>query len=157
MRVTNSLAPKPGSKQLGASLIEILIAVLVLSVGLVGMAALQIRALQGSVSSVQRSQAIILANFMMDAMRVDRTNARDGNYNIATFACDSTSYGANTLQDKNRKSWIDNMDSSMGAAVNACGRIACTAGTFTCTVEIQWDDSSLGGTGKQSTILDSTL
>jgi len=46
----------------GFTLIEILIAVVILSIGLLGMAGIQIKGLRGTSSSSQRSQAALLAN-----------------------------------------------------------------------------------------------
>ena len=43
--------------QAGSSLIEVLVTLLIFSVGLLGLAAMQLNALQGSADSGQRSQA----------------------------------------------------------------------------------------------------
>jgi len=50
-------------------MIEVLVAVLVLAIGLLGVAALQTNALKNNQSAFQRSQASMLAYYMMDAMR----------------------------------------------------------------------------------------
>lgn len=68
------------SRQSGASLIEILIAVLVLAVGLVGLAALQASALQANHGSHLRSVATNLAYDIGDRMRANRDSARGGDY-----------------------------------------------------------------------------
>ena len=65
----------------GATLIEILVALLILSLGLLGMAGLQARAVKGNHSAMQRTQAVMMSYYILDAMRVDRANAKAGNYN----------------------------------------------------------------------------
>ena len=61
---------------MGFSLIEILIAIVVLAIGLLGLANLQLRALQGNSQSYERSQAHMLAYEISDAMRANREGAR---------------------------------------------------------------------------------
>jgi type IV pilus assembly protein PilV len=55
--------------QNGATLIEVLIAVLILSVGMLGMASLQTRAMQFSQSAYYQSQTGVLAQDLFDRMR----------------------------------------------------------------------------------------
>lgn len=57
------------NKQRGVSLVEVLVAVLVLSVGVIGMAGLQVQALQASTDSSQRTTALILARSIVGQMR----------------------------------------------------------------------------------------
>ena len=55
----------------GFTLIEVLIAVIILSIGLLGMAGIQIKGLRGSTSSTLRSQATILANDIAERIHVN--------------------------------------------------------------------------------------
>ncbi|WP_281378052.1 type IV pilus modification protein PilV [Chiayiivirga flava] len=64
----------------GFSLIEVMIAVLVLSIGLLGMAALQGMSLQNARSANYRSQATNLAYQLIDSMRGNRTSANLSGY-----------------------------------------------------------------------------
>jgi type IV pilus assembly protein PilV len=147
-----------GAYQAGATLIEILVSVLILSFGLLGMAALQTRALQGNQSSVQRSQAIMLNQYMMDAMRVDRENAKGSAYNI-NYTCgpDGIS-GTDTLAKNNMRAWLDNIEKGLGVSADttSCGSINCDA-SYVCTVRIKWDDSKAGGLAAQVVELRSTI
>jgi type IV pilus assembly protein PilV len=59
----------------GFTLIEVLIAMIVLSVGLLGLAGLQMSSLRNNLSSYHRSQATQLAYDMADRMRVNSVNA----------------------------------------------------------------------------------
>ena len=65
--------------QQGVSLIEILIALLVLSIGLIGVASLQLNALQANQSSFHRSQAVNLTYDIMDRLRANHAVATGGN------------------------------------------------------------------------------
>jgi len=58
----------------GVTLVEILVTVLVMSVGLLGIAALQAVSLRDTNSSVVRSQATALADYIIDRMRANRPN-----------------------------------------------------------------------------------
>jgi type IV pilus assembly protein PilV len=158
-QINSNMKASAFNKQSGATLIEILVSVLILSFGLLGMAALQTRALQGNQSSVQRSQAIMLSQYMMDAMRVDRENARGSLYNI-NYTCgpDGIS-GTETLAKNNLRNWLGNIETGLGVAADttSCGSISCSA-AYECTVRIKWDDSRVtGGLGEQVVTLTSTL
>lgn len=153
------LSASPMAKrQRGATLIEILVAVLILSFGLLGMAALQTRALQGNQSSLNRSQAVMLNNSMLDAMRIDRESAKGGNYNL-NDVCGPDGVGSGTtLADNNRRDWLtaarDNMAGSDGSPV--CGTISCTV-NFVCTVTLKWDDTKAGGLADQVLTIEGKL
>lgn len=62
------------SDQTGASLIEVLVAVLVLSLGMLGMASLQTRGMQFNTSAYYQSQANVLAKDILDRMRASNFN-----------------------------------------------------------------------------------
>ncbi|MGE4340652.1 MAG: type IV pilus modification protein PilV [Pigmentiphaga sp.] len=129
----------------GFTLIEVLVSVLVLSIGLLGMAALQINAMKNNQSSFQRTQAIMLSYFMLDSMRTNRTDALNGNYNMAK-TCAVPAVGG-SLVSNDRHFWVQALKDNIANDNGTCGEIAC-AGT-TCTVRIYWDDGR--GTGGSST------
>ena len=60
--------------QKGFGLIEILIALLILAIGLLGMASLQTTSLQQTTGSQARTQAIFLAEDMVERIRANRPN-----------------------------------------------------------------------------------
>jgi len=147
------------SSQRGATLIEILVAVLILSLGTLGMAALQARALKGNVSSLQRTQAVMLSTYMMEVMRVDQNSAKALNYNTGTLTgggeingkiCNPASVTGNSLADVNRKHWLESTKQAIGVTSDSttCGAIFCDA-TGSCRVQVIWDDSLAGGLGAQ--------
>jgi|GEM_PF-749886 len=65
-----------GSRRAGAagfSLIEVLVAMFILAVGLLGLAALQAQGLRSGSAALVRTQATILANEIIDQMRANRS------------------------------------------------------------------------------------
>jgi len=86
MSITNKQALRhPCHQQQGFTLIEVLIAVLVLSLGLLGLAGLQASSLRYNNSAAARGQATFLAYDIIDRMRANKTAAIAGSYD--------TSYG----------------------------------------------------------------
>ena len=144
-------------KQKGATLIEILVAVLVLSFGLLGMAALQARALKGNQSAMQRTQAVMMSYYILDAMRVDRSSAKSLNYNTGSLSgttigaiCNPDDVTGSSLANNNVKHWIISLKTAIGKAGDSttCGAILCDASGI-CQVQVRWDDSRSGGMGEQ--------
>ena len=66
--------------QVGFSLLEVLIAVVILSFGLLGLAGLQANSLKNNHSAYLRSQAVWQAYDMADRMRANRTGLEAGAY-----------------------------------------------------------------------------
>jgi type IV pilus assembly protein PilV len=144
-----SRRPAAARRQRGASLIEILVTVLILSFGLMGMSALQARALKGSVSSFQRSQAAIFSQYMLDVMRIDREKAKGGSYNTGKI-CNPNAFAGTALADTARKDWLTLVRDDMGTSADTttCVAINCDA-DYKCWVTIMWDDSRAGGLATQ--------
>ena len=73
------------NKNAGFTLIEILIAMLVLAVGLLGLAGLQAIGLKNNQSAYNRSQAIQLAYDLADRIRANSSSDTTGLTNIASY------------------------------------------------------------------------
>lgn len=135
--------------QAGVGLIEVLVAVLLLSIAFLGIAALQARSLATNNSAMARSLATIASYSILDAMRVDIVSARAGGYNrtgssaIAASACPDAS---GSLADAQLGQWCAQLGRALGAAESTTGQVSCTdAGTTAnCTVTIMFDDSRAG-------------
>ncbi len=138
-------------KQSGFTLIEVLVAVLILSLGLLGMAALQTQAMKTNQSALQRSQAVILANFMMDAMRANRLAATNNQYNLGTNGTPGSPVcnapGDINLITHDQAHWLTAMKETLGDNPATCGLISCQANN--CIVKVFWDDSRSGGGNQQ--------
>jgi type IV pilus assembly protein PilV len=129
--------------QSGVGLIEVLIAVLVLGVGLLGIAALQAITLRNSSTSAERTQAAMQTYSMLDTLRSQRAAAVAGSFNTgADYQCStSTTLGTpGTLAG-----WLADLRNTVSPS--ACGRIDCStaSGVTTCTIGVKW--SELRATG----------
>lgn len=75
-----------GNSQGGFTLVEVLVAVVILGLGLLGLAGLQAASLRNNHSAYLRSQATLLAYDMADRMRANPEAANNGDYNTAAPA-----------------------------------------------------------------------
>lgn len=73
MEITPQLAST--HRQCGASLIEVLITIVILAIGLLGLAGLQTRLQSSEMEAYQRTQALILLNDMASRVATNRANA----------------------------------------------------------------------------------
>lgn len=64
----------------GMTLVEVLVTLVIISVGLLGVAALQLTSLRNNYDAYVRSQASMLAADLLDRMRANRGEALAGNY-----------------------------------------------------------------------------
>ncbi|MFZ2752689.1 MAG: type IV pilus modification protein PilV [Lysobacteraceae bacterium] len=135
-------APRSAAAVRGVGLIEVLVAVLILAIGLLGVAAMQATALRNSQSSLERSQGVMHVYTILDAMRANPNAARAGAYNMG-MTCAVPAAGNLVANDK--RGWIDTLQQNLGTT--ACGQVAC-AGAL-CTISVRWDDSR--GTSGSST------
>lgn len=125
--------------QQGMGMIEVLVSVLVLAVGLLGVAAMQSLALRGGQGSLETSQAVMQANSIVEAMRINPT----ANYNIGK-TCAVASVTGTDLRAYDQKAWIGALKSTIGLANDntTCGQITGCPGA--CVITVFWDDSRAG-------------
>lgn len=90
------------SRQHGFTLTEILVTVLVLSIGLLGVAGLHAWSLRNNHDALIRSHASALANDIADRMRANRQAALDGDYNLQL---NTTPTGDETLAERDLVEW----------------------------------------------------
>ena len=91
------------NKQQGFTLLEVLIALLVLSIGLLGLAALQTTGLRSNEMASMRTTATMLAYDISDRMRANPQGTIDSNYKVGSGALtvtvpDCTSTDCTTAQ-----------------------------------------------------------
>lgn len=122
----------------GFTLIEVMIALLVLAVGLISLAGLQAGGIRAGHQALVRSIAVQHAGDILDRMRANRPNALLGAYNIGlTAAYDSTGAGEPVLGDL--REWKANLanDLPLGqGGLNVAGGVV--------TIEVRWDDNRDG-------------
>lgn len=134
-----------GNRQRGVSLLEVLIAVLVLSVGLLGIAGLQTANLRNSQSAQQRTIAVVLATSMAERIRSNVAIARNGGFALEK-QCDDELEAGDSIQSVELKNWMDDLRLNLGASTSSCGEVVYTAATQQYVVNVYWDDSrALGG------------
>lgn len=123
----------------GLTLIEVLISLLVLSIGILGLATLQTVSLNLNAGASQRSQATALAYDMADKMRANRQAALAGAYDIAVEdpvpTCAAPS-AAGTVAAQDISTWRMALACRLPQATGSIVR----AGTQV-TLTVQWDDS----------------
>jgi type IV pilus assembly protein PilV len=126
----------PRSFQRGLSMIEVLVAIVIISLGLLGMAGLQASGLRTSQSAFYRAQAAQFANDMAERMRANLGDAR--NY---TLAMSATAPTGTTVRDRDRADWLARLQT----LPSGDGSIAVDVPNNTVTIAVQWDDSRGGG------------
>ena len=130
--------------QNGFSMIEVLIAIVVLSLGILGMASMQMMSLKHNRTAHLRSQAAAAAYDILDRMRANRTGAEAGNYYGAPAAPPADSVAEQDLSD-----WSNQLTSTLGAG--ATGTLTAVAGTCATlcqtTVAITWTEAGELGEG----------
>jgi len=141
-------------RQSGFTLLEVLVAILVLSIGLLGLAGLMASSIRNNHSAYQRTQATWLAYDMIDRMRVNRANsiASANNYNIAIGTASSSSSG---LAGTDVTDWKTTLANALPAGD---GSVAVNSATRAVTVIVQWNDSrGTGGNNAQQLRVDTQL
>lgn len=143
--------------QTGSSLLEILIAVLVLSFGLLGVAGMQAAALRNNQSAAERSQVVFMTYSILDAMRANiDTSKTPHEFNASSYTASGilgdwqcSAPTGTSLAAKDAARWINNLHSNLGSS--ACGKVTCNLNT--CTVSIRWDDSR-GTSGSDAQVIE---
>lgn len=85
------------NRQHGFTLLEVLIAIVIFSIGLLGIASLQLSGLRFTHASQLRATASMQAENIADRMRANRAGVDDGYYNVASMP---TSYATNCQVDE---------------------------------------------------------
>lgn len=129
--------------QAGASMIEVLVSIIILSIGLLGMAGLQTAGLKSNQSASFRSTASMMAYSILDSMRANRVVAGAGGYNHSLSEEDASETETKVEAEAEAeipgdvKTWLEELalrlpDGAGTVAVDADNKV---------TITIQWDDS----------------
>lgn len=121
-------------RQGGFSLIEVLISVLILAVGLLGAAAIQLNALKFTDSSTLLSQASFIAYDMMDRIRANP----NGTYALPNLTSVPTSDNYASPRDQDWRDFALNIRGFAGTVYGEGSNI--TVNGRTVTVVVQWCD-----------------
>jgi type IV pilus assembly protein PilV len=138
-------APALSRRQTGTTLIEVLVAVLILAVGLLGAAVIQLNALKSTDSSRMSSQASFIAYDMLDRIRANA----GADYAWSRFERAPASTAGASVRDLDLHDFEANILSFAGES--AKGSVAISANEV--TVSISWDDSrGAGAVGARETV-----
>jgi type IV pilus assembly protein PilV len=150
------MTPGNARTQRGVSIVEALVALLVLSIGMLGIAVMYLESLKANRTALSRTMAIQLVNDMADRIRANRS-ARD-KYKLASgekpatvkTKCDTDNCTADDLAVYDLNEWVDNVDKTLphgGDGTTAPLTIitydpgATTADPARYTIETQWKDA----------------
>lgn len=128
------------SHQAGIGLIEILIAVLILGIGILGVASTQVVSMQMNAQSQSRSQAVLLAEDLLDRIRANSDNPAA--YALAQGTANNgqcvTGFvpGTGNVTNDDIQSW----DNSLACQLPAAQRAVAVNGNIV-TVTIDWDQN----------------
>jgi type IV pilus assembly protein PilV len=152
--------------QTGFTLVEVLVALVVMSIGLLGIAKLVMYSAHSNDSAYMRSQATELAYEILDNMRANRSQGQltAGGYNTplsagpgtAPASCLGVGAGCTAAQlaAYDIYQWKRRLDAAtgVGALPSGKGQVVVAATTpATVTISVQWDDTvaqaAIAGTG----------
>lgn len=123
---------RPQNFQAGTTLVEVLITVVLVSIGLLGLAGLQIMTVQNTNSSTERFEATTLARDILERMRANRQQALIGTYDVA-LGEDASAGG---VAGDDLEAW----KAALGALPGGDGSVEVDGGVVTIT--INWTDAS---------------
>lgn len=148
------------SRQRGFSLIEVLVSMVIASVGLMGMLSLMLKGLQANASSGWRTIAVQSAYDMADRMRADKANVGANKYkNIVTPGSASSCANDGSVDTAHVKPPATSTTCG-GTTSSACDWFTTTAkllpkgASAVCekdgvyAVHVSWDDGKAGTTDK---------
>lgn len=119
---------KAASHQKGVGLIEVLVAIFILSGGLMGLAALQTKSLRFNHEAYMRTVASILSSDMIDRLRANSDEAlATNNYSFTlgqnasgnADACEVAACSQSALADYDYKQWSDEIASQLPGGIGS--------------------------------------
>lgn len=126
--------------QTGTSLIEVLVALLILSIGLLGLAMLQGKSLRVNTDALFRSEATLLANEIIESMRLNTTGSAKGKYVVSSKpAVCTTCTDSDGSKSANRDliKWYEGQDSVLPSPSSS---ITLDTTTNVYTITMQWNE-----------------
>jgi len=147
------------TRQQGFTLVEVLVTIIIMAIGLLGVAGLQLAGMRSNHSAYLRTQATIAVYDLADRMR-----AHPAEFNGSSFSTASAS-GNEVFE-----AWADELQRSglHAPASGALGEVDCSAGddntcnSGNCRITVRWDDArgedtDLAQTGRSSEAMQFTV
>lgn len=136
--------------QRGFNLVEVLIALLVLAVGLLGLAALQNFSVKNTFQSYQRTQATILIDDIIDRMRANPTAVQAAAYKIGPTStppaapnCMVSVCASGDLVVFDQSEWINAITNPQALGPTAQVTIAQTTVNPITTITVSWFENNV--------------
>lgn len=143
--------PNP-KQQRGFTLVEVLIAMLLLAIGVLGLAGAQLGALKYNQTASGRTQASFLAYSIADAMRANKKNAAS-----YVIALNPTVPTGTSIAEVDLKNWLVSLSTQLPAGT---GSITCSCGasetSYAVTITVRWDEGRNAKTDSTDTASDTT-
>ena len=137
------------SSQHGVTLVEVAVSLLLMSVGLLGMASLQGQALKSNQGAYLRSQAAISSYDILDRLRANRDLANLGKYNHSLKSpIPKAAEGDMASLDLN--DWLTLIQTNLPKGK---GAVSCISNQ-SCTIEVQWFDTSVNIDTNEDGVID---
>lgn len=145
-RIAGGCVRRAGRSAEGFTLIEVLVALVIFSVGLLGMAALHATAIRLNGESFYRTQASVLAHDLVDRMRANRTEALGSNAYLNAFgdvAADFTPClvcgSAAAVANNDLNEWKSALSATLPAGTGSVSVVAAGANPVY-AIRVRWDE-----------------
>lgn len=139
--------PRRPAQERGAALLEVLITVLVVSVGLLGVAGMQLAAIRGNHGSNLRSLAVFQAYDMAERMRSNRLGVQGGSYDSISGVGSDPGCGATGCTPANLASFDHFEWSQSNGALLPSGSGTVVRNGDWWIITVRWDGDRTGANG----------
>lgn len=140
-------------RQSGMTLLEVLIAAIIMGFGLLGVAAMQLSTMKVATESLSRSQVVMLAEFIADKIRTN-PGGKD-TYNglscdatacnkTTTSTCDTTACSPTEVAAMDADQWREELAGSASYLRSVTGTLALDSNDVW-MIRVFWDDSGVYG------------
>lgn len=126
----------------GAGLIEVMVAVLLLSIGGLAAASAQLVALKRNEGALVRTAAVYATSSLAEAIRANPAGFKSGAYDTNGTVCTHDEAPTGDLARQDITHWLKGLSGQGDASMQVCGAVRCTADA--CTASITWDDQRAG-------------
>lgn len=127
------------TRNAGFTLIEALVALLVLSIGLLGVAAMQLKALQGAHAAYQRSIASLAAQDAQERLWKELAVVTDGAESITCPTTDNFT----SIESEWHRNWVKYLPGLSSSPIDSSNIADCEF-----LITVAWDEERFGGGGE---------
>lgn len=140
--------------QLGTSLIEVLVTLVVLAIGVFGLAQLHANSIKSNQSAYYRSQATLLAYDIGERMRANRAAALNGDYAVDFPQSNSNNSISGSRAEQDKAEWLNQLAQTLPEGT---GKVSADNGLM--IIEVRWDDTraEIAGDAAQSGAAEQTF